>query len=204
MPLTIVRHAQSTGNLFRIYTGQQDYALTEEGARQAQLAGAALSGQAFDLVITSDLQRAIHTANLILCANSRKRPTEWIRTRRLAERYEGLVEGVPRAMAEIQYGPETARAWEHDVNMPMPGNGETISQVYDRAASAYEQLIRPELDRGRSILLVSHSWVIRALVCYRSGRTAHDIPNMSIWNCGIIDDANGSSDMIYHAGPATA
>lgn len=63
---TFVRHAQSASNAARWYSGHTDVPLTEQGIAQARAAGDALREARFDQAFASDLQRASHTARLIL------------------------------------------------------------------------------------------------------------------------------------------
>ena len=48
------------------YSGHLDVELVPKGVEQAELAGEALKDEAFDLVISSDLKRALETARVIL------------------------------------------------------------------------------------------------------------------------------------------
>ncbi len=64
---TFLRHAQSKGNAEGRYQGQADFPLTEYGLRQAQTLADhwERNGIEFDLVISSPLARAHHTAEII-------------------------------------------------------------------------------------------------------------------------------------------
>ena len=62
MLLTIVRHGESEWNRLNLYQGQQDSPLSELGLRQVAALGLALRNEPFDVIYTSPLQRAAHTA----------------------------------------------------------------------------------------------------------------------------------------------
>jgi len=66
MRLFLIRHGQSTGNLGKVYMGQTDVPLTEEGRQQAESIRPVLAKFRFDKVFTSDLQRAMDTQKLAL------------------------------------------------------------------------------------------------------------------------------------------
>ena len=63
----IVRHGQTSLNKSALLQGRSDHPLTEEGEEQAIVAGKWLSAQniSFDIVYTSPLIRAVHTAELM-------------------------------------------------------------------------------------------------------------------------------------------
>jgi broad specificity phosphatase PhoE len=66
MRLYVVRHGQSQTNLEKRWTGWLDAPLTEAGERDALFARGVLSGIEFDAVYSSDLSRAVRTAELVL------------------------------------------------------------------------------------------------------------------------------------------
>ncbi|MHC5740178.1 histidine phosphatase family protein [Nostoc sp.] len=49
-----------------------------------------------------------------------------------------------------------------------PPAGEKIGQVYDRAASFYEERVVPHLERGENVLVVCHQYVLEPLALYLS------------------------------------
>ena len=64
--LVLLRHGQSTWNLQNRFTGFTDVELTEDGRREARIAGELLSGTHFDKVFCSTLKRAIETVEIAL------------------------------------------------------------------------------------------------------------------------------------------
>lgn len=66
MRVYIVRHGESETNLTATYTGWMDVELTEKGKQDAQRAGTMLQNVKFDKIYSSDLRRAIHTAELAI------------------------------------------------------------------------------------------------------------------------------------------
>jgi broad specificity phosphatase PhoE len=61
--LLVLRHGQSEWNAQGRWQGQADIALTPEGVQQARKA--ALKLGTFDLIASSSLKRALHTAEII-------------------------------------------------------------------------------------------------------------------------------------------
>ena len=62
MKLYMVRHGQSETNLARKFTGWAQVNLTEKGVEDAKRAGEFLKGRPFDRIYSSDLIRAVQTA----------------------------------------------------------------------------------------------------------------------------------------------
>ncbi len=62
MKLYMVRHGQSETNLARRFTGWSQVNLTEKGVADARRAGEFLKGLTFDRIYSSDLVRAVQTA----------------------------------------------------------------------------------------------------------------------------------------------
>ena len=62
MKLYMVRHGQSETNLSRCFTGWSQVNLTEQGIADAKRAGEYLKGISFDRIYSSDLIRAVQTA----------------------------------------------------------------------------------------------------------------------------------------------
>ncbi len=58
----LVRHGQSVSNAEGVWQGQGDSPLSDLGRTQVDALGAALLGQRYDLVLSSDLSRAAETA----------------------------------------------------------------------------------------------------------------------------------------------
>ena len=66
MLVYFIRHGESETNLHKQYTGWLDVSLTDKGKGDAKKAGSYLKNISFDKVFTSDLQRAVQTAETAL------------------------------------------------------------------------------------------------------------------------------------------
>lgn len=93
--LYYIRHGETTANVDKICAGHTDVALTDNGRKQAELAGLAIKkeGIHFDLIISSPLQRAIETAQII--ANEIDYTSEIVIDDTFIERFRGELEGKP-------------------------------------------------------------------------------------------------------------
>jgi broad specificity phosphatase PhoE len=135
-------HAQTDHNAANLASGHYDVALTAYGRSQAQtILRTRYTDQHFDVVFTSDTQRAYDTACLIFAG----RLLPILQDARLRECDYGDFEGRPRT--------EMERARLAALHMPFP-NGESYAQVATRMRSFLMQLAA-ERD-GQHVMLVGH------------------------------------------------
>lgn len=187
--LIAVRHGETDWNRIRRLQGHTDTALNDTGVEQAARLAAALAGQAIAAIHSSDLKRALATAEPVATALGlavRQSPL-------LRERNYGLLEG--KTFAEIvEHFPEEAeRLRLRDASHRMP-NGESQQEFFERVVGAIRAIAAEEerdamrADAGtnaRTILVVTHGGVLDML--YRAacdlpleGKRACPIPNALI------------------------
>ncbi|MFM8383856.1 MAG: 2,3-bisphosphoglycerate-dependent phosphoglycerate mutase, partial [Actinomycetota bacterium] len=110
--LILLRHGESEWNAKNLFTGWVDVRLSAKGETEARRGGELLKERGLlpDVVHTSLLRRAIHTANLALDVSDR----HWIPVRRswrLNERHYGALQGKDKAQTLAQYGEEQFKLW---------------------------------------------------------------------------------------------
>src|SRR5690606_14158884 len=92
--LYFIRHGLSELNAQGLYAGHTETPLTEEGRLQAKQAGQGATGLGIDLIVSSPLERALETAQIV--AHEIGYPEESIITDdRLIERHFGQLEAQP-------------------------------------------------------------------------------------------------------------
>lgn len=150
--LLMVRHGESTWNAVRRWQGQADPPLTERGEAQAARAAIAAADHGpFDVVVTSTLQRAAHTAEII--AGAIGLPVAE-RLSALAERDAGEWEGLTRVEIKERFPGFLA-------DDRRPAGYESDDSVVARADIALRDL--GGTYAGRNVLALSHGGVIHAL-----------------------------------------
>lgn len=160
MKLFLLRHGQTDWNLAGRFQGQSDIPLNETGRAQAQALGARLAGQPFDARYTSDLARAIETAQIALP----QKPA--IPDSRLREISFGAWEGL--TYPEIQQAfPAQVAAWEADVFHIAPPGGESLALLAKRVGEFLNHL--QNTHTGQNILLVAHGGVFQVMLCLALG-----------------------------------
>ena len=91
MNVYIVRHGQTLFNFLERVQGWSDSPLTDKGVHQAKAVAIHLASIHFDAIYSSDLMRAMHTAEAIL--EKQNSVTELQTTPLLREAYFGGFEG---------------------------------------------------------------------------------------------------------------
>ena len=149
--ICFVRHGETNWNAERRMQGHIDIPLNANGISQAErLANALIRVKhSFDVIYSSDLERALHTANAVARALS----LDVQITPRLRERNVGKLQGLLLAEAPVLL-PEIwqrhiARELDHDL-----GGGESIRTFHQRMQEILELFLNEH--RGQSVLAVSH------------------------------------------------
>ncbi|ARV59352.1 phosphoglycerate mutase [Nostocales cyanobacterium HT-58-2] len=166
-----IRHGESTSNERNIFAGVLDVDLTAFGRLQARQAGSDLKkkGVKFDAVYVSHMRRARQTCEIALAeSQALKSPDTSIQIdHRISEKSFGIFAGRNLNLLRLALGYEGFEEMLHSHNEAPPA-GEKIGQVYERAARFYEERIVPHLERGETVLVVCHQYVLEPLALYLS------------------------------------
>lgn len=165
--ILLVRHGQSEWNAQGRWQGQADPPLTELGRSQALRAADRLDG--IDAVVASDLERAHHTARIMAEAMSLK--VERLEPR-LRERHAGPWQGLTHAQIERRWP-----GWLRSDRRPEGYEPDRL--VAARALKALHDLA-VEFP-GTTLMGVSHSGTIRAVVHQMSGREMRLANLAGVW-----------------------
>jgi broad specificity phosphatase PhoE len=143
--IVLIRHGQTEWSATGRHTSYTDLELTDEGERQARVAGERLGGRTFTAVVSSPRKRALHTADLAGLTVTEVSDD-------LAEWNYGEYEGITTATIR-----ETRPGWSLWTD-GAPG-GETPDQVGERLDRVLAHA-RTFLDRG-DVALVAHGHSLR-------------------------------------------
>jgi probable phosphoglycerate mutase len=176
--ITIVRHGETIWNVEQRIQGQKNSNLTENGILQAELVAEALTKREFDVLISSDLERAAETARII---NKKLLLTHEYNSN-LRERSFGIMEGKTIAEVKEQFPEEYPFYKEREPKYVISG-GESIEQLYNRVTSEIEDIARKFYNR--KVLIVSHGLVLEMMM-YKTFSVDLDKPRVfSINNSSI-------------------
>ena len=202
--LILLRHGQSQWNAKNLFTGWVDVALSSQGEAEAKRAGELLKEKNLlpDVLHTSLLTRAIHTAEIALGACERK----WIpvsRSWRLNERHYGALQGKDKAATLKEYGEEQFKLWRRSFDTPPPAiadsdqysqasdirykdlgpdlpKTECLKDVVKRLMPYLDNEIASDLRQGKTVLVVAHGNSIRAIVKHLACISDSDIAEVNI------------------------
>lgn len=202
--LILLRHGQSDWNEKNLFTGWVDVPLTELGRKEARRAGELIaeSGMLPDIVFTSLLKRAIHTANDALAVADR----DWIpveRSWRLNERHYGALQGKDKAQTLAEFGEEQFMTWRRSFDVPPPpiADDSEFSQAHDpryadlgadlprteclkdvitRMLPYWDSAVTPALAKGKTVLVTAHGNSLRAIVKHLDGISDDAIAELNI------------------------
>jgi alpha-ribazole phosphatase/probable phosphoglycerate mutase len=153
-------HATSEDNEAGIATGWLGGKLSATGRAQAAELGARRRADGIELVVASDLNRAVETAQIAFAGSGIPTLLDW----RLRECDYGDWNGMPRALLDAE------RAQHVDV--PWPG-GESWRQAVERVSGFLDELRRERA--GERVLVIGHSATRLALEVVANGRALEEV-----------------------------
>lgn len=174
MKLYLLRHGETEWNKLGKFQGLTDVSLNERGLSQARDSALAALGWEHSVIYASSLTRTVQVAEEIRKLSGAPVVTD----PGLRELSLGDLEGVTGA--EMRAGwPEVYRAWrENPANVTMP-NGETLAQLQKRAWQSVLEIEKAHPDVP-GVVVVSHNFTIRSLICATLEIPLHNFHRMSL------------------------
>ena len=156
MQLILIRHGETLSNKEKRIQGISDVELSAVGIEQANLLALSLKDHPIEAIHTSPLKRAMQTAEIINAFHRKKLHIH----QDLMEMDYGDFEGVSfkKIIADKK---DFIEKWMTDpASVKMP-NGESFTQLQDRAWRVMERIINKE----ENALVVAHNFTIAAIIC---------------------------------------
>ncbi len=162
--ILLVRHGETDWNQMRRFQGRTDIPLNQQGRWQAQALALALRDESLTALYSSPLMRAKETAKLIKTFHPLSPLYE---EERLIEMDLGEFDGMEAGEWRSRY-PDLLEVWRSTPeSVRMPG-GEGLQEVQARAINTMER-IADLYPSGSSVLLCSHNFVNRTILCFVLG-----------------------------------
>lgn len=156
--LYLVRHGETKDNVGKIMQGQRHGELTPVGIAQMGVLAVSLSKIHFDVIISSDLQRAYDSAQI------------------LARQLNQPVQTTPM-LRERDWGDFTGQFIPDLKGLPLPENVEKMDDLLNRAKSFLKWAKNNY--QGKTILVVGHGIFNKAIQAVHYGKLTREIQKMS-------------------------
>lgn len=161
--IALVRHGQTRQHDEKMFIGQYDVPLSEEGERQIETCAEKLVEMGLEpgMIYCSDLSRAVSSAGII-AGKMFADPAEYICPMKgLREIDLGSWDGRPVREIKKRFPEEYSRRGQDMFVFKTGNRSENFYDMQYRAVRALRQILKA--DSSRDILIVTHSGVIRAL-----------------------------------------
>lgn len=172
----LIRHGQTRQHDEKMFIGQYDVPLSDEGRRMMKETAGRLADYDItaDHIYCSDLTRASESAAIIaseLAAPGGREP-DIIKTKALREISLGSWDGVPIREIKERYPAEYQRRGQDIFAFKIGNRAENFYDMQYRAVRELRRIL--ENDSSRDIVVVTHSGVIRALENNLKGRRVNE------------------------------
>ncbi|MCX6055285.1 MAG: histidine phosphatase family protein [Chloroflexi bacterium] len=164
----LVRHGQTDWNVARRYQGHTDIPLNQVGTQQAQNLAEKLAADTFDAIFSSDLSRAVQTAEIL---GNRLHVMVCIDPR-LREINHGIWEGMSLDEVKKKYADDFVRGAQDPTSIRAQG-GESILEVAKRMAQSARE-IQQAYPNGK-VLIISHGLAVSTLYCQVKGISLNEV-----------------------------
>ena len=164
--ILLIRHGETAWNAVRRLQGHIDIPLNAEGERQAAALARALAGEKLNAIVSSDIQRAMQTAQAVARLHA---GLQLHTDAQLRERAYGVFEGMLYQDIQQQYPDDFARWQARDIEAVMPAGervAESFHQFYDRAIGGLHAVAARH--PGQTVAVVAHGGVLEC--AYRAAR----------------------------------
>lgn len=155
--LFLIRHGETVDNALQIMQGQTQGELNEQGREQARQVAQRLAAEPVDVFVSSDLRRAIQTAEIIAAPHSLPVST----TQLLRERDWGSFTG--RYIPELK-----GLVWPDDI--------ESEPALLQRAADFLQYITATY--PGKRVVAVGHGIINKAILAVYAGCTMREVQRM--------------------------
>jgi 2,3-bisphosphoglycerate-dependent phosphoglycerate mutase len=184
MPVTklyLVRHGQSAGNAEGRFGGHSPTPLSKLGVQQAKLTAQSLAKENIDAIYTSDLHRAVQTAEPL----AKLLDLPIIKTSAFRERHVGVLEGLTFDESKEAFPKDYYALVNRNIHHVIT-KGESYRHLLRRATNELREILRNH--QGEKVVIYSHTGAICFLTLHLVGainRYTKQTPWLVTSNCGI-------------------
>ncbi len=180
--LLLIRHGETAWNAVRRLQGHLDIGLNDAGRGQAAALAKALAAEPLAAIVSSDLQRAMHTAQAVAQYHHVPFHTD----RELRERGYGVFEGLLYTEIAERY-PDDFAAWQgRHIDAVMPHgdrHAESFRHFYERSVAAIGRWADQYAERH--LVVVAHGGVLECAYRAATGMTLESPRDFQVRNASI-------------------
>ena len=168
----LIRHGESQANERDVFLGHGDLDLTEKGKKQAELTAEYLKDCHFDVIYSSDLLRAYHTAE----ATAKKVGLPIIKAERLREIDAGEWDFKTFDDLEKEYQ-DSYGVWLSNIGLSQPDGGDSVANLQKRVLGVLEEIAKKHV--GQKVAVFTHATPIRCLQTYSENKTIEEMKDVA-------------------------
>jgi probable phosphoglycerate mutase len=179
--LFLIRHGQSAGNAEGRFGGHSATPLSDLGCEQARLAAAALAKENINAIYSSDLLRAVQTAEPL----ARMLGIEIVTSTALRERNVGVLEGLTFDESKAAHPDDYYALVNRNIHHVIT-EGESYRHLLNRITAELRDILRQH--RGERIAIFTHTGALCFMTLHLLGaihRNTKQTPWIITSNCGI-------------------
>jgi broad specificity phosphatase PhoE len=190
MKLILVRHGETEWNARHINQGRIDIPLNKKGREQARKVAIRLRSEQIDIIYSSNLKRAKHTA--IEAAKFHKAPVRY--SNLITERKFGKLEGMLRE----EYKKIVEKSGIPKYLYRPPGGGENYMDIQKRVKKFLAMIKKKHANE--TVLVVSHQGIIRTFITILTKKPIHTVYEIEQNTAGVsvIELKRGSPPKIHY------
>ena len=173
--IIVVRHGETEWNIEDRCQGHKDSPLTENGIKQAENVALRLADHNLSAIYTSDLGRAIQTAEIISEPSNLSIKYDL----RLRERNMGVLQGLTDSEMAKSFPEICSNLMKLDPDYIIP-NGDSTRQSYSKNIECLNEIARS--NPGDTVLIVTHGGVLINIFKYVVGLPLDSPRKFKVWS----------------------
>jgi phosphoglycerate mutase len=185
LKLYIVRHGETEWNVIKRFQGQLNTPLTEKGMEKLRETGKNLENVMFEEIYTSELERTVNSAEIILNENRgyKNKKMELKKLAELNEVYFGVWQGLKYEEVFLKY-PEEANNYFYNVKNYKAENikAENLKDALKRFLRGINKIL--DSHKSGNILVVTHGTVFEMFINYVENSSIFDIDERTLMGNG--------------------
>ena len=179
--LYIMRHGKTDWNALHKLQGRTDIPLNDEGRLMASKAHEEYKSLHIDVCYCSPLIRAVETAQIVL----KNRGIPIITDERLVEMSFGDYEGIENSF-KIPDCPINLIFHKPQEYIESIGGAETFAELFARTGSFLKEVIEPQLQEGKDVLIVGHGAMNSSIICQVKNKPIEEFWSAGLEQCKIL------------------